>query len=87
MNSDIEAKKRDILYWMLDYIKGQESPPYSERDVSSCGNILDEFIDSVSGSSERSKYEWVLGKVKDVVLELNDFNEKLNRFYNRNRPA
>jgi hypothetical protein len=39
MNAAINTKKEDILYWMLDYIKDQESTPYSARDVDACGSL------------------------------------------------
>ena len=76
MSSTIEAKKDHILYWMMEYIRDSDNPPYKDYDVHECGAILDNFIELVSGSSSNSDFEWVTSKVQELVLTLNRFNEK-----------
>ena len=76
MNNKIEATKKDILYWMFEYIKDDDNPPYTESDVHNCDNILKKFISAVDDSFQSSDFEWVKVQVKEFVLTLNAFNEK-----------
>ncbi|WP_027858465.1 hypothetical protein [Marinobacterium jannaschii] len=76
MNAEIEATKKDVLYWMLEFIEDDDEPPYSKSDVEECGAILSSFIEAVERSDEKADFQWVKSKVKELVLVLNDFNEK-----------
>ena len=76
MNLAIEAQRKKISYWMLEYIKDNDEPPYTSLDVDECNTILGKFIESVSFSDNKSDLEWVKSEVKGLVIALNEFNEK-----------
>lgn len=78
MSSTIDAKKKEILYWMSEYIKNHHNPPYTSNDVCDCGVMLDLFIKDVAHSAHMSDFDWVKLKVRELVLSLNAFNEKHN---------
>ncbi len=76
MNTKIEDTKRHLLHWMIEYIKDDENPPYTKKDVAECDTILTKFISEVDASPKKADYKWVVSKVKELVLTLNSFNEK-----------
>ena len=78
MSSAIDAKKEEILYWMLEFIKDNNDPPYTEQDISECSLMLDHFIKDVAHSAHKSDFDQVKIKVREMVLSLNAFNEKHN---------
>lgn len=73
MKMEIEG---NVLFSMYEYIDDNEDMPYTECDVKRCGEILDEFIESL----ERVKGDEakILQCVKETVEKLNKLNECVN---------
>jgi hypothetical protein len=76
-----ELKNDDILRSMIDYMnfdegEGEFDCGYSQKDIDSCGNILDNYIDQLVRADKSEKI--ILKSVKKVILELNRLNEKCN---------
>lgn len=76
MNSEIEATRQRISYWMLEYIKDNDDPPYTSADVDECYDMLGSFIEGVVNSDRKTDFDWIASEVKKLVLALNEFNEK-----------
>jgi len=61
---------------MLDFIDGEDEPDYSAEDVSTCITSLLEFMSSIE--SETQTVDSAKEHVRELVLSLNELNEKCN---------
>ena len=76
MNTEIEKAKKEVFHWMLEYILDDNTPPYTKKDVDEFDSIVTKFINEVSVSNERTSIIWITDKIKQLTINLNDFNEK-----------
>lgn len=76
MKSKIEETKKGILHWMAEYTEDDDEPSYTLADVSECDEILTNIISAVCESPDKENYESNIAQVKNLALDLNDFNEK-----------
>lgn len=70
--------RSEILEGMREYMADVSAdggdPGYTEADIGRCASILDGYLSRVSGAGRNA--DVVMGAVKDVVLELNELNER-----------
>lgn len=71
-NNEIKATIENLKIEMIEYIEfGQ--PEYTISDVEKCMKLIDNFLDEISQSDSK---ENGMISVKNVVLALNDLNQK-----------
>ena len=72
----LEEQKKEILHWMYDFIEGEEDSDYSKSDVLECDHLLTNFISDTMTSSNRYELDWISIQIKELVLKLNELNER-----------
>ena len=71
-NAEIIKTSESLKRGMVEYIEPGETE-YTESDVEKCMTLINNFLDEISQSESK---ESGMVSVKNVVLALNDLNEK-----------
>ena len=78
-----EKKSEDILRSMIDYLNfdNEDSDSdfdcgYTQENIDECAAILDNYIDELEKCKQNETL--IMECVKDVILALNNLNEKCN---------
>ncbi|WP_179009653.1 hypothetical protein [Winogradskyella forsetii] len=71
-NAEIKKTSENLKTGMIEYIEPGEAE-YTKSDVEKCMTLINNFLDEISNSD--SKKQGMIS-VKNVVLGLNDLNEK-----------
>ena len=71
-NAEIKKTSESLRIGMIEYIEPEETE-YTESDIEKCMTLINNFLDEISESDSK---ENGMISVKNVVLGLNDLNEK-----------
>lgn len=75
-DEDIAAVQQRLLEGMRKYRKiAGDNCGYTDRDILQCNEILEAYLASLGGA-ERKTRKFIEDAVKNIVLKLNELNQK-----------